>query len=66
MKLIIHIYPDEDGIHCGGCLQKRSIDRCFLFRFPRGRPRWKSVEQNIRQERLPGCLKAEAEAKEKA
>ena len=63
MKILIHIYPDEDGVHCGKCPHRGEEDCCAIFR--------RNLDYSIKAKtgfmgnRLPECLKAEREAKEK-
>ena len=59
MKIIIHINPDKDGIHCGKCRkQAEYIPYCFMFR--------KTLRGYNNPKRPLECLAAEKEAKEKA
>jgi hypothetical protein len=65
MKLIIHIYPDKDGVHCGKCKKLEWISFwhiCWLFG---DEPKVFKEKKIIKRLRLPECLKAEKEAKEK-
>ncbi len=61
MKIILNIYPDDDGIHCGGCIHKKESEDVFGSRCKLFLSAWRGGQA----ERLTECLKAEAEAREK-
>ncbi len=62
MKIIINIYPDKDGVHCGKCKFTTWRIDCLLFT---NIPERETTDLKFIKRRLPECLKAEAEVKEK-
>jgi hypothetical protein len=68
MKLLIHIYPDEDGAHCGECPNIKGIfiPKCKLFKRTLSKERNAWSSRYFEGKRLPECLEAEREAKEEA
>lgn len=59
MKILFHIFPAEDGVHCGRCpsIKSRFSLKCKLF----GR---NLIYEGNAMLRLPECLAAEQAAKE--
>ncbi len=62
MKILLDIYPDRDGVHCGECQFTRRSISCSLFNDV---PKREPIDLKFIKIRLPACLKAEAEVKEK-